>query len=172
MPDTLTQNELTLALNASLENIPTNADMDEAFLSITNSLTAGFNAITGEDGVLERQDNMLTAINSLAEGKPEILTGQEGLRGGQEEIRTVIGEETQRLQDMITGGVGGLLGAIAGGQVAPAPTPREYDPFKETFEYDPMLAEALQPQPKTDYNKEIDRLLTMGMGGKKSGMLV
>jgi len=172
MPDTLTQNELTLALNASLENIPTNADMDEAFLSITNSLNAGFNAITGEDGVLERQDLMLNAIDSLAEGQRDILTGQEGLLGGQEEIRTIIGEETQRLQDMITGGVGGLLGAIAGGQVAPAPAPREYDPFKETFEYDPMLAKALQPQPKTDYNKEIDRLLTMGMGGKKSGMLV
>ena len=174
MPDTLTQNELTLALNASLENIPTNADMDEAFLSITNSLSAGFNAITGEDGVLERQDNMLTAINSLAEGQQDILTGQEGLLSGQEQLGGIIGEETQRLEDMILSSTG-LLAAIGTGGFggAPArPTPQPYRPYMEKLDYAPGMVEALKPQQQIDYNKEVDRLLTMGMGGRKQGMLV
>ena len=174
MPDTLTQNELTLALNASLENIPTNADMDEAFLSITNSLTAGFNAITGEDGVLERQATMLTAINSLAEGQQDILTGQEGLLSGQEQLGGIIGEETQRLEDMILSSTG-LLAAIGTGGFggAPArPTPQPYRPYMEKLDYAPGMVEALKPQQQIDYNKEVDRLLAMGMGGRKQGMLV
>ena len=174
MPDTLTQNELTLALNASLENIPTNADMDEAFLSITNSLSAGFSAITGEDGVLERQATMLNAINSLAEGQRDILTGQEGLLSGQEQLGGIIGEETQRLEDMILSSTG-LLAAIGTGGFggAPArPTPQPYRPYMEKLDYAPGMVEALKPQQQIDYNKEVDRLLAMGMGGRKQGMLV
>ena len=48
----------------------------------------------------------------------------------------------------------------------------ELTPFKETFEYAPTTVETLQAKPQVDYNKEVNRLLTMGMGGRKSGMLV
>ena len=174
MPDTLTQNELTLALNASLENIPTNASMDEAFESITTSLATGFSAITGEDGVLERQTTMLNAIDSLAKGQRDILTGQEGLLSGQEQLGGIIGEETQRLEDMILSSTG-LLAAIGTGGFggAPArPTPQPYRPYMEKLDYAPGMVEALKPQQQIDYNKEVDRLLTMGMGGRKQGMLV
>jgi hypothetical protein len=56
------------------------------FLSITNSLTDGFNAITGEDGVLERQNLMLNAITKLGEGQQDILTGQEDILTGAKKI--------------------------------------------------------------------------------------
>ena len=167
MPDTLTQNELTLALNASLENVPTNASMDEAFLSITNSLATGFDAITGEDGVLERQDVMLNAITGLGEGQEDLLRGQE-------DILTGVGEESQRLEDIIMSSTG-LLAAIGAGGLgggAPArPSAQPYKGYLEKLDYAPGMVEAL-PQQKVDYNKEVDRLLTMGMGGKKPGMLV
>lgn len=168
MPDTLTQNELTLALNASLENVPTNASMDEAFLSITNSLATGFDAITGEDGVLERQTVMLDAITGLGEGQQDLLRGQE-------DILTGVGEESQRLEDIIMSSTGLLAAIGAGGLGGGAPARPRAQPYKgylEKLEYAPGMVEALKPQQQVDYNKEVDRLLTMGMGGKKPGMLV
>jgi len=152
---------------SDLENVPTNASMDEAFLSITNSLATGFDAITGEDGVLERQTVMLDAITGLGEGQQDLLRGQE-------DILTGVGEESQRLEDIIMSSTG-LLAAIGAGGLgggAPArPSAQPYKGYLEKLEYAPGMVEAL-PQQKVDYNKEVDRLLTMGMGGKKPGMLV
>jgi hypothetical protein len=42
----------------------------------------------------------------------------------------------------------------------------------EKLDYAPGMVETLKPQQQVDYNKEVDRLLTMGMGGRKQGMLV
>jgi len=70
----------------------------------------------------------------------------------------------------------GLLAAIGAGGLgggAPArPRPEPYRPYMEKLDYAPGMVEALKPQQQVDYNKEVDRLLTMGMGGRKQGMLV
>ena len=69
----------------------------------------------------------------------------------------------------------GLLAAIGagglGGGASARPAPEPYRPYREKLDYKPGMVEAL-PQQKVDYNKEVNRLLTLGMGGKKPGMLV
>jgi hypothetical protein len=60
----------------------------------------------------------------------------------------------------------------AGGAAPVQPKPDPYRPYLEKLDYSPGMVEALKPQQQVDYNKEVNRLLTMGMGGKKPGMLV
>ena len=110
---------------------------------------------------------MALSLTGLEEGQQDILTGQAGITG-------TIGEESQRLEDIIMSSTG-LLAAIGAGGLGSAPAaprPQPYRPFEKTFDYAPRGVELLKPEQRTDPNKEIDRLLIMGMGGKKQGMLV
>lgn len=155
LPDDLTQTQVQDLLTTSLSGVSTQENVDEAFATLTINLT--------------------TNLGELAEGQEEILTGQEGLFGGQQDILTGVGEESQRLEDIIMSSTG-LLAAIGAGGLgggAPArPRPEPYRPYMEKLDYAPGMVEALKPQQQVDYNKEVDRLLTMGMGGRKQGMLV
>jgi Holliday junction resolvasome RuvABC DNA-binding subunit len=154
LPDNLTQTQVQDLLTTSLSGVSTQENVDEAFATLTTNLTAN--------------------LGELAEGQEEILTGQEGLFGGQQDILTGVGEESQRLEDIIMSSTG-LLAAIGAGGLggAPArPRPEPYRPYMEKLDYAPGMVEALKPQQQVDYNKEVDRLLTMGMGGRKQGMLV
>ena len=103
--------------------------------------------------------NLSEGIRSLEAGQEEILTGQ-----------TRIGEDIQSVEELLMASTG-LLGALGAGGAA-APQARPYDPYLEKLSYAPQMVEVERPQPKVDYNKEVDRLLTIGMGGKKPGMLV
>lgn len=155
LPDNLTQSQVQDLLTTSLSGVSTQENVDEAFATLTTNLN--------------------TNLSGLAEGQQEILSGQEGLFGGQQDILTGVGEESQRLEDIIMSSTG-LLAAIGAGGLgggAPArPTPQPYRPYMEKLDYAPGMVEALKPQQQVDYNKEVDRLLTMGMGGRKQGMLV
>jgi hypothetical protein len=155
LPDNLTQTQVQDLLTTSLSGVSTQENVDEAFATLTTNLT--------------------TNLSGLEAGQEEILTGQEGLFGGQQDILTGVGEESQRLEDIIMSSTG-LLAAIGAGGLgggAPArPRPEPYRPYMEKLDYAPGMVEALKPQQQVDYNKEVDRLLTMGMGGRKQGMLV
>ena len=154
LPDNLTQAQVQDLLTTSLSGVSTQENVDEAFAALTTNLTAN--------------------LSGLEAGQEEILTGQEGLFGGQQDILTGVGEESQRLEDIIMSSTG-LLAAIGAGGLggAPArPRPQPYRPYMEKLDYAPGMVEALKPQQQIDYNKEVDRLLTMGMGGRKQGMLV
>jgi hypothetical protein len=155
LPDNLTQTQVQDLLTTSLSGVSTQENVDEAFATLTTNLT--------------------TNLGELAEGQEEILTGQEGLFGGQQDILTGVGEESQRLEDIIMSSTG-LLAAIGAGGLgggAPArPRSEPYRPYMEKLDYAPGMVETLKPQQQVDYNKEVDRLLTMGMGGRKQGMLV
>ena len=124
-------------------------------------------ALTG----ISRQEDVDTAFASLTTNLTE---GIRSLEAGQEEIltgQTRIGEDIQSVEELLMASTG-LLGALGAGGAAAVPQARPYDPYLEKLSYAPQMVEVERPQPKTDYNKEVDRLLTIGMGGKKPGMLV
>ena len=127
-------------------------------------------ALTG----ISRQEDIDTAFATLTTNLGE---GVRGLETGQEEIltgQTRIGEEVQSVEDLIMSSTGLLtaLGAAGlGGGGASRPAARPFRQFKETFDYAPQEVKPVETK-SMDYNKEVDRLLTMGMGGKKPGMLV
>ena len=121
----------------------TQEDVDTAFTNLTTNLAEG--------------------VSGLEAGQEDILTGQ-----------TRIGEEVQSVEDLIMSSTGLLtaLGAAGlGGGGASRPAARPFKQFKETFDYAPQEVKPVETK-SMDYNKEVDRLLTMGMGGKKPGMLV
>jgi Holliday junction resolvasome RuvABC DNA-binding subunit len=156
LPDNLTESQVQDLLNTALTGVSTQEDVDTAFETLTTNLNL--------------------SLGDLEAGQEDILTGQEGLLGGQEQIRDIIGEETQSLEDIIVTSTG-LLGALgAGGGGAPAPRPQPFQKYLEKLEYAPEKVQMVQQTPKTDYQKEVDRLLMFGRAPqqppRKPGMLV
>ena len=156
LPDNLTESQVQDLLNTALTGVSTQEDVDTAFETLTTNLNL--------------------SLGDLEAGQEDILTGQEGLLGGQEQIRDIIGEETQSLEDIIVTATG-LLGALgAGGGGAPAPRPQPFQKYLEKIEYAPEKVQMVQQTPKTDYQKEVDRLLMFGRAPqqppRKPGMLV
>lgn len=155
LPDNLTESQVQDLLNTALTGVSTQEDVDTAFETLTTNLNR--------------------SLSGLEEGQEDILTGQEGLLGGQEQIRDVIGEETQSLEDIIVTATG-LLGALGSGGGAVGPRPQPYQKYLEKLDYAPEKVQMVQQTPKTDYQKEVDRLLMSGRAPqqppRKSGMLV